>query len=175
MTSESNEKPREWRIVRHSRILKRLAREPSLAGPLLRDWLVALWATKGGGFYGLGYVVTLVALEIFSLERDVTTNSASTFVASQAIQYLAGFGVDSILNTVRAAVWPFYLFKWLGPPGFMAFLVGVILFERLVRPAVEARLPELAAARAKRLENKQRRRERKRGMVAEGETKSSAD
>jgi hypothetical protein len=49
-----NEKPAEGRFVRQSRSVRRLVREPSFAVPLLRNWLIALWATKGGGFYGLG-------------------------------------------------------------------------------------------------------------------------
>lgn len=151
--------------------MQRLVREPGFAVPLLRGWLVTLWATKGGGFYGLGYVVTLVTLEIYSAEQDAT-KGASSFATSQAIQYVTGFGVDSILNTVRAAVWPFYLFDWLGLPGIVAFFAAGAVFERVVRPAVEARLPELAEARVQRLQAKQEKRERKRAKRA---AKTSAE
>ena len=167
MTSEVKEKPKEGRFVRHSRVVKRLAREPKYAGTLVRDWLVALWATKGGGFYGLGYVVTLVILEALSLEQDAVQGATSvagaeSFVASQAIQYISGFGIDSLMNTIRAVAWPAYLFDWLGPPGIVAFFVAGAVFERIARPAVEARVPELAAARAQRLRAREEKRERKR-------------
>lgn len=180
MTSNMNEKPTEGRFVRHFGIVRRLAREPRYAFPLLRNWLVALWATKGGGFYGLGYVVTLVALEIFSLEQDVTRGASSvsgaeSFIAAQAIQYVAGFGVDSILNGIRAVLWPFYLFKWLGLPGVVAFVAGGAVFERVVRPSVEAWFPELAAARVQRLQAKQEKRERKRAARAKRTAKTSAE
>jgi len=171
VTSEVKEKPKEGRFVRHSHTVKRLAREPKYGGTLVRDWLVALWATKGGGFYGLGYVVTLVTLEALSLEQDAAKGASSfagaeSFFASQAIQYISGFGVDSIMNTIRAAAWPAYLFDWLGPPGIVAFFVAGAIFERVVRPAVEARLPELAAARVQRLKAREEKRERKRAKRA---------
>jgi len=168
---DEKEKPQETRFVRHSRIVKRLAREPRFAFPLLRDWLIALWATKGGGFYGLGYVATLITLETVSFEQDAakaasSISGAESFVASQAIQYLSRFGVDSLMNTLRAVVWPAYLFDWLGAPGVVAFVLGAIVFERVVRPYVEAQFPELAAARRERLQKKQEKRDRKRAARA---------
>jgi hypothetical protein len=66
------------------------------------------------------------------------------------------------MNTIRAAAWPAYLFDWLGPPGIVAFFVAGAVFERIARPAVEARVPELAAARAQRLRAREEKRERKR-------------
>jgi hypothetical protein len=159
------------RFVRHSRIAKRLAREPRVAFPMLRDWLIALWATKGGGFYGLGYVATLLTLEAISFEQDAAKAASSvsgveSFVISQAIQYVTRVGVDSIMNTIRAVVWPAYLFDWLGVPGVVAFVAGAIVFERVVRPYVETRFPELAAARRERLQKKQEKRDRKRAARA---------
>jgi hypothetical protein len=175
-----NEKPAEGRFVRHFRIAGRLVREPGFAVPLLRNWLVALWATKGGGFYGLGYVVTLVTLEIFSLEQDVTRGASSfsgatSFIAAQTIQYVAGFGVDSLLNTIWAVLWPFYLFKWLGLPGVVAFVAGGAVFERVVRPSVEARFPELAAARVQRMQAKREKRESKRAARAKRPVQTSTE
>ena len=163
----NDKEPEEGRFTRHSRAVKRLAREPSYAFSLLHNWLIALWATKGGGFYGLGYVVTLVTLETVSFEQDAVKGASSlggaeSFIASQAIQYVTRFGVDSIMNGIRAAVWPAYLFDWLGPPGIVAFVAGGMVFERVVRPLVEARFPELAAARAARIKAKQEKRDRKR-------------
>lgn len=160
MTSDTSDKPKEGRFVRHSRVMRRLASEPSFAVPLLRGWFVTLWATKGGGFYGLGYIVTLIALEVVSAQQGIGSG-ATSYVAGQAIQYVVGFGIDSIFNTVRAFVWPFYLFQWLGLPGIAVFVGGGIVFERFVRPSVEGWFPELAAAREKKLQAKQAKRERK--------------
>ena len=171
MTPNEKEKPEEKRFVRHARMVKRLAREPRHAFPLLRDWLIALWATKGGGFYGLGYVATLITLEAISFEQDAAKGASSlsgaeSFVASQAIQYIFRFSEGSIMNAIRAAVWPVYLFDWLGPPGIVAFIAGGMVFERVVRPYVESRFPELAAARLQRLQKRREKRDRKRALRA---------
>ena len=37
MTSDTSEKPKEGRFVRHSRVVRRLASEPSFAVPLVRE------------------------------------------------------------------------------------------------------------------------------------------
>jgi hypothetical protein len=180
VTPNEKDKPEEGRFVRHTRVVKRLAREPRFAFPLLRDWFLGLWATRGGGFYGLGYVVTLVTLESISFEQDAVKGASSlsraeSFIASQAIQYITKFGVDSIMNGIRAAVWPAYLFDWLGPPGILVFVAGGMVFERVVRPAVEARFPELAAARAARVKAKQEKRDRKRAARAERPVETSTN
>src|SRR6478735_500402 len=62
-----------------------LGREPAAVLPLLRRWLAKLWASRGGGFYGLGYVVTFVALEIKSLAGGLTTVDG---LVAQAVQYV---------------------------------------------------------------------------------------
>jgi len=48
-----------------------------IEGQETRDWLIALWATKGGGFYGLGYVATLITLETVSFEQDAAKAASS--------------------------------------------------------------------------------------------------
>jgi hypothetical protein len=160
-----SEKPTQGRFARHFQTAKRLTREPSHAFPLLRSWLIALWATKGGGFYGLGYVVTFVVLELISLEQGVV-NGTSSFLVAQAAGYILRFSLESIGNTIQAALWPFLLIKWLGPLGILLFFAGGFVFERAVRPTVEAWLPDLKEARDQRVRARQEQRERKRAARA---------
>ena len=42
----------------------RVRDEPMSLGTIAREAAVTLWSSRGGGFYGLGYVVTFVVLEI---------------------------------------------------------------------------------------------------------------
>ena len=78
---------KEGRIAKHSRLAREAWEKPSSVAHWSRNWLVRLWITKGGGFYGLGYVITFVALEIRSLTGDLTgSESVAGFIASQAIQ-----------------------------------------------------------------------------------------
>jgi hypothetical protein len=153
--SESNAK--EGRIARDVRMVWALGREPAAILPLLRRWLVKIWASRGGGFYGLGYVLTFVALEIKSLSGDLISVSG---LVGQVVQYALKFSVESLLNSVSALLWPIHLFRWSGGFGVVVLAIGYVGFEGAIRPLVEARLPELKEARALRELRKQAKAEK---------------
>ena len=160
MTTEpSDSNTKESRFARDARLALHLGRQPAAIVPLLRSWLVKLWASRGGGFYGLGYVVTFVALEIRSLSGGLTTVSG---LLAQAAQYVLRFSVDSVRNVVSALIWPAHLFEWLGgPAGLIALAVGYAVFEichpppragvvtRSRRSHGRARTPQAGKAREK--------------------------
>ena len=156
--------PRESRFARDARLALHLGRQPSAILPLLRGWLVKLWASRGGGFYGLGYVVTFVALEVRSLSSGLTTVSG---VVAQAVQYVLRFSVDSVRNIVSAVIWPAHLFEWLGgPAGLVALLVGYAAFDVAIRPLVQKWLPEVGEAIAEQKRRKREKRDKKRAQRA---------
>ena len=161
MTTEPKESnTKEGRLARDVRMAWQLGREPAAIVPLLRRWLVKLWASRGGGFYGLGYVVTFVALEIKSLSGDLTSVSG---LVAQAAQYVIRFSIESFINGLSALFWPFHLFRWLGPFGLVvALAIGYAAFEGAIRPLMEAWLPEVKEAIAEQERRKQEKRERKR-------------
>lgn len=165
MTTEpTDSNTKEGRFTRDARLALHLGRQPAAILPLLRRWLVKLWASRGGGFYGLGYVVTFVALEIRSLSGGLTTVSG---LVAQAVQYVLRFSIDSLRNVVSALIWPAHLFEWLGgPAGLVALAVGYAAFEVAIRPLVQAWLPEVGEAIAERERRKQEKRERKRSRRA---------
>jgi hypothetical protein len=154
--TESNTK--EGRIARDVRMAWQLGREPAAILPLLRRWLVKLWASRGGGFYGLGYVVTFVALEIQSLSGDLTSVSG---LVAQAAQYVIRFSIESFINGVLALMWPVYLFRWLGGLGVVVLVVGYAGFEYAIRPVMEAWFPEIREAIAEKQRRKQEKKDRK--------------
>ena len=165
MTTEPTDSDtKESRFARDARLALHLGRKPAAILPLLRRWLAKLWASRGGGFYGLGYVVTFVALEIKSLSGGLTT--VSGWVA-QVAQYVLRFSVDSVRNMISAVIWPAHLFEWLGgPAGLIALAVGYAAFEIAIRPLVQAWLPEVGEAIAEQERRKQEKRERKRSRRA---------
>jgi hypothetical protein len=163
VTSEPIEKNKEGHIARRLRSARKLGREPTAILPLLRGWFVKAWMTRGGGFYGLGYVITFTGLEIRTLTGDFGgSGSVSGFIAAQAIQYVVRFSIESIFNSVFALLWPLHLFRWLGGFGLVVLALGYVAFEFAVRPLVEAWLPELRQARILMARSKQERREQKR-------------
>ncbi|HEY7672125.1 MAG TPA: hypothetical protein VIC71_07895 [Gammaproteobacteria bacterium] len=154
---------KEGRIARHLRLAQEITREPRSIFPRARGWLIALWQKKGGGFYGLGYVVAFIALEIATLTSNVGASSSVTgFITAQAVQYLLRISVESIINTVLALLWPVYLLRWLGWYGFAVLAVAYVVFEHALRPLVENWFPELKAAQLERARLKHEKRRRKR-------------
>ena len=104
MTTEPTDSDRkESRFVRDARLALHLGRQPSAIVPLLRGWLAKLWASRGGGFYGLGYVITFIVLEIRSLSSGLTTVEG---LLGQVVQYVLRFSVDSVRNVISALIWP---------------------------------------------------------------------
>jgi hypothetical protein len=161
MTTEPTDSgTKDGRFARDVRLALHLGRQPAAILPLLRRWLVNLWASRGGGFYGLGYVLTFVVLEIKSLSGGLTTVSG---LLAQAAQYVLRFSVDSLRNVISALIWPAHLFEWLGgPAGLVALAIGYAAFEVAIRPLVQAWLPEVGEAIVERERRKQEKRDRKR-------------
>ena len=77
-----------------------------LAAP--RRWLVERVRENDGGFYGVAALSSFLYLEAASFNgRLPDLGSWRAFFAS--LSWLWGFGVDSFLNAIRAAFWPFHL------------------------------------------------------------------
>jgi hypothetical protein len=152
---------KESRLTRDLRTVQEISRDPRSIFPRARGWCVKLWAANGGGFFGLGYVLTLVALEATTLASAVGESSTSGFIVGQAVQYLLRISIESFLNAFLALVWPLYLWQWLGVYSLVVLAVGYIAFEYALRPLIEHWLPELEQARLERARVKQEKRDRK--------------
>ena len=148
MSADSDEGPREGRIARHLRVAGELHRDPASAVPMARGWFVKLWQAKGGGVYGLGYIVTLIVLEVRTLTGDISESTGvASFFTSQLFGYLIRISIDSFFNLIIAAIWPLQFFMWLGPVSLLLLLGGYFAFARLLRPLAEQQFPELREAR----------------------------
>ncbi len=140
---------KESRFARHRRIAGEIYAEPRSLGGHVRNGLVSLWVARGAGFYGLGWLVTFVVLEVQLFTGELIESSGFVdFVSNQLFEYVLRFGVLSFLNSLLAFIWPVFVLQHLAGYGIVALVAGYFAFERLLRPAVEARLPELAEARA---------------------------
>jgi hypothetical protein len=141
--------------------------EPGSIVQWVRGRLLRLWLTKGGGFYGLGYVITFIVLEARALTSDIAaSDSVIGFVESQAIQYIIRISFQSIVNGVLAIVWPIYLLNWLGGFGILVLVGGYLAFVHGARPLVETWFPEIGEAREAKAAKKLARRENKRARRA---------
>ena len=173
MASDSTASKKEGRLASHIRVGKQLYREPRSIVSLMRGWLLSLWQARGGGFFGLGYVITFVGLQIRTFTGDILgSDSVSDFVLQQAFEFVFRICIESFVNVFLALLWPAFVLAWIGGWGIPVLLGGYLGFERGLRPLIESWLPELREGRVRRAQQKQEKRERKRGGRA-GKTRSS--
>lgn len=154
MVAEGDDKPpkgreapsvrKERRLARHLRNARLVYDNPRSLGTLVRQGLLGIWRARGGGFYGLGYVVCFVLLEIRTVvSQFVGSDSVLGFLFEELLGYLLRLGFMSFINLFLAFIWPAFLLELLGGWGFIALGGGYLLFEHALRPAVELRFPEL--------------------------------
>lgn len=123
--------------------------DPRSLGGLIRGALVDLWRARGGGLFGLGYVVTFVSLEVRLVVTEFAgSDSVLSFIESELLEYLLRLGIMSFVNVLLALLWPVLLLDRLGAWGLLLLPAAYFAFERWLRPEVEARFPELRRAAA---------------------------
>ena len=153
MAADGNKKPEEQapepersegRMARHLRIGREVSQEPAKAIPLAREALVEAWRARGGGFYGLGYLIAFCWLQVNVLVGDVSeSDSVSQFAIGAAIEYVLRFSLMALLNVFLALLWPFYVLEQFGGMGIILLALGYLAFEYGLRPMVEQVFPEL--------------------------------
>jgi len=146
----------ESRLNRHRRVAREIIHEPRSIGGHLRSLLVAVWVRRGAGFYGLGWMVAFVVLEVNLFTSELAqSDGVVEFVGGQLLEYLLRIGFMSFINTLIALLWPLYVLQWWSGYGILLLIGGYLLFEKLLRPVIESALPELAAARVQAAAQKQ--------------------
>lgn len=165
------------RLTRYVQTAKRLHAEPKSIGPMMREALVRVWSARGGGFYGLGYVVAFIVIEVRMFTGEILdSSSVAGFALAQIFEYAIRVSFLSFINVFLAFVWPVYVLNFAGGYGIAALLLGYIAFEKLLRPVVESHFPELVVVREQRERKKGRKAEargRPRARKAENAQRSS--
>lgn len=135
---------RPGRLKRLTSTVRTLWHEPRSAGSLARSALLELWRARGGGFYGLGYVVTFLVLEVRMLAGELGESaSLAAFVGSQLLEYVFRVGILSLLNALQAFIWPLLILAAMGGWAIVLLAAGYVVFERWLRPRLETAFPEL--------------------------------
>lgn len=138
-------KPRkERRLARHARHARMVWHDPSTFGPLLRDGMIAIWRSRGGGLYGFGYLVTFVILEVRLVVSEFDASGGLfEFLTDQLLEYLFRLGFMSLANVVLAFLWPLLVIERFQLWGIVGLGLGYLVFERWLRGLIEAQIPEL--------------------------------
>ena len=113
-------------------------REPASIFPRIRAFLLSLWQARGGGFYGLGYVITFISLEISLFFTDVgETEGVADFVSEQVMSLVFRFAFESILNSFLALIWPALFIGKFGAIGILILAGAFILFQWGIKPRLD--------------------------------------
>lgn len=112
---------------------------PGKAHGWFRAWFRKVWDVRGGGLYAVGFAAAFLYFEI----REALVEDIPQFVAMDNVlsSELIGFGieflVDSMVNFVRALMWPMYVVQWWPPVGVIALVAALILFPRYLKAPIE--------------------------------------
>lgn len=74
-----------------------------------------IWRKHGGGYYALLAVGSFVYMEIMSLTGSfLGSENVGEFVQAEMAEKLLTFGLESLLNTLLAGIWPVMWVRWMG-------------------------------------------------------------
>lgn len=104
----------------------------------LRRRLRALWASRGGGYYGIVATLTFLYLEGRALGGGGgVIRGFRTLYLGGIPGFIIGSIVDAVVNAIKAALWPL---AWIAGLGIglrlILLLIGSMLVYRLLRPAI---------------------------------------
>ena len=110
----------------------------------MRDTYLRMWRSRGGGFYGLGYVVAFIVLEIHATISSwaSASDNIAGLVVEEVLQFVFRFAAQSMLNGFLALGWPIFVVDKSGGAGLVLVAVAWWLFDRYARPWIAQRLPE---------------------------------
>ena len=109
-----------------------------------RRWFTKVWKVRGGGLYACGYAITFVALEVTTVVGELAeSDSIGNFLSEQLIEFIFRFATDSIVNLIKALMWPVYIVEWRPPFGAIGLGIAYIVFAKyLKKPITEWLFPE---------------------------------
>lgn len=154
------------RIARLRLLVQEIVAEPGLIVVKLRGLLVEIWGAKGGGFYGVGYVIAFAFFEVKMVVDDLAeAQGVEDFVFHQLIETVLRLGWMSFINAFQALLWPLMVAAWWDGGGLVLLLAGYAAFEYLLKPRLDHLLPELLVHRDEKiqaeLDRKRQKSERK--------------
>ena len=112
---------------------------PDKAHGWFRSWFRKVWEVRGGGLYAVGFAAAFLFFEI----REAAVEDIPQLIAMNNIlsSELIGFGIqfiiDSMMNFVRALLWPMYVAQLWPPAGLVALVAAFILFPRYLKQPIE--------------------------------------
>ncbi|MDA1074652.1 MAG: hypothetical protein O3A63_07815 [Proteobacteria bacterium] len=117
--------------------------DPAAIKPLIASGVARVWLSRGGGLYGLGYLTTLIVMEVHTI---ISIIYEAPGVGEVFKDKLIDLLTRSFENTISALIWPFYVLE-LGLWGIAILVISFVAYNRYVNPLIEARFTDLAAGK----------------------------
>jgi hypothetical protein len=90
-----------------------------------------LWRKHGGDYYALLAVGTFVYLEVQSIaESFANSDGLGDFVSAEIVGTIVTLGIETLLNSLLAGLWPIMWLRWMGPA--LAWAAGGYVFWALL-------------------------------------------
>ena len=112
---------------------------PDKAHGWFRSWFRKVWEVRGGGLYAVGFALAFLFFEIReAIVEDIPQLVAmNNVLSSELIGFGIQFVIDTMINFVRALLWPAYIVALWPPAGAIALVAAFILFPRYLKKPVE--------------------------------------
>ncbi len=93
---------------------------------------------RGGGLYAVGYILTFLFLEARTVVEEISDSAGLVdFLSNQLIGFVLRFATDSLVNMVRALIWPVYIVQLYPPFGPIALGLAFVAFPRYLKKPIE--------------------------------------
>lgn len=109
-----------------------------------RRWFAKVWKIRGGGLYACGYAITFIVLEVSTVVGEIAeSDSVRDFLSEQLVEFIFRFAGDSLVNLVKALMWPVYIVQWQAPIGAIGLGLAFFAFPKyLKKPITKWLFPE---------------------------------
>lgn len=112
---------------------------PGKAHGWFRQWFARVWRVRGGGLYACGFAIAFAIFEVRMLIEDFTGGSdLGGLFNGEIIEYFISVVVDSLMNTVRALMWPVYVVQFAPPYGAIGLGLAFIFFASVLKKPIQS-------------------------------------
>ena len=114
------------------------------SGALFKRWFAKVWKVRGGGLYACGYAITFIVLEVTTVVGEIAdATSIRDFFTSQLVEFIFRFAGDSLVNLIKALMWPVYFLEWDPVRGGIALgLMYFVFATYLKKPIMDWLFPD---------------------------------
>jgi hypothetical protein len=93
---------------------------------------------RGGGLYAVGYILTFLFFEARTVVEEISKSTGLVdFLSDQLLGFVLRFATDSLVNMVRALIWPAYVVDLYPPYGIIALVIAFIAFPKYLKKPIE--------------------------------------